>query len=70
MKAHIFEQNINHKQTRYRACIILRNKTRIHLDADKMEKALLSIIIFFIRDNNIELKVHKKKQTTNNEAQQ
>lgn len=65
MKAHIFEQNINHKQTRYRAYIILRNKPRIHLDADKIEKALLSIIIYFIRDNNIELKVHKK-----NEAQQ
>lgn len=39
---------------------MLRNKTRIHLEADKIEKALLSIIIYFTRDNNTELKLHKK----------
>lgn len=39
---------------------MLRNKTRIHLEADKIEKTLLSIIIYFSRDNNIALKLHKK----------
>lgn len=39
---------------------MLRNKPRIHLEADKPEKALLSIIIYFIRNTTTELKQHKK----------
>lgn len=47
---------------------MLRNKTRIHLEADKIEKALLSIIIYFTRDNTTELKLHKKMKPSSKMA--
>lgn len=62
MKAYIFEENINHKQTRCRACITLRNQTQIHLGADKMRRCC-SGSSFTSPRTTAELKLHQKNVT-------